>query len=60
MLIRAVQGTGLLDDGRFAIGPGDAWLCKVGHRHGSHGNSLRVPAGPKKNRPEYFRTRGGS
>jgi len=28
------RGTGLLDEERFAIGPGDAWLCRAGHRHG--------------------------
>jgi mannose-6-phosphate isomerase-like protein (cupin superfamily) len=28
------HGTGLLDDQRFPVGPGDAWLCAAGHRHG--------------------------
>ncbi len=28
------EGTGQLDEQRFAVGPGDAWLCKAGHRHG--------------------------
>jgi quercetin dioxygenase-like cupin family protein len=38
------HGTGLLDDTRFAVGPGDAWLCSRGHRHGvaaDQGQALR-------------------
>jgi quercetin dioxygenase-like cupin family protein len=28
------HGVGLLDDQRFLVGPGDSWLCALGHRHG--------------------------
>jgi mannose-6-phosphate isomerase-like protein (cupin superfamily) len=34
-LVVSGHGTGLLDDEQFAVGPGDAWLCRAGHRHGA-------------------------
>lgn len=27
-------GTGWLDGETFAVGPGDAWVCRAGHTHG--------------------------
>jgi quercetin dioxygenase-like cupin family protein len=27
-------GTGWLDGEPFAVGPGDAWVCRAGHTHG--------------------------
>jgi mannose-6-phosphate isomerase-like protein (cupin superfamily) len=33
-LILEGRGTGILDGERFPVGPGDAYLLKVGHTHG--------------------------
>lgn len=33
-LVLEGEGLGLLDGEAFPVGPGDAYLCKVGHTHG--------------------------
>jgi mannose-6-phosphate isomerase-like protein (cupin superfamily) len=33
-LVLEGEGSGLLDGESFAVGPGDAYLCKAGHTHG--------------------------
>jgi quercetin dioxygenase-like cupin family protein len=41
-LVLEGQGVGFLDGESFAVGPGDAWLCKAGHTHGVT-NSGKAP-----------------
>lgn len=33
-LVLEGHGTGILDEVSFAVGPGDAYVCTAGHRHG--------------------------
>lgn len=33
-LVLEGHGTGILDEESFPVAPGDAFLCKAGHRHG--------------------------
>lgn len=38
--VTAGRGTGLHQGRRFAVGPGDAWLCRDGETHGIENTSV--------------------